>query len=111
MSMVNVGMHTHLQAQPGKEKQLEEFLRAQESFALGEPATTAWFVSKLGDNRFSIFHAFYDAAGLKAHVDGEICKSLFADVAHLLVESPKVENLTILAAKLPDRAEFPDSLG
>lgn len=41
--MVNVGLQVRLEAKPGKEKELEEFLRAQLSYALGEPGTTAWF--------------------------------------------------------------------
>lgn len=111
MSIVNVGMYTRLRALPGKEKQLEEYLRTQESFALGEPATTAWFVNKLNDDTYAIFNAFYDASGRQAHLDGEILKSLFADCAHLLANPPQAENFTILVAKLPDRVEFPDSLG
>ena len=111
MSIVNVGMQTRLQAKPGKEKELEEYLRSQLSFAIGEPATTAWFATKLGNGSYGIFHAFYDASGLQAHLDGEICKALLADVAHLLAAPAVTENLTVLAAKLPDHTEFPDSLG
>lgn len=111
MTTVNVGMQTRLEAKPGKEKELEEYLRAQLSFALGEAATTAWFATKLDNKTFGIFHAFYDASGLQAHLDGEICKALLGDVAHLLATPPVVENLSILAAKLPDHVEFPDTLG
>ena len=43
--MVNVGLQLRLEAKPGKEKELEEFLRAQLPYALGEPATVAWFAT------------------------------------------------------------------
>lgn len=111
MTTVNIGMQTRLEAKPGKEKELEEYLRSQISFANGEPDTTAWFATRLDEKTFGIFHAFYDCSGLQAHLEGEIHKSLSADVGHLLAHKLTIETLTILAAKLPDRIVYPDTLG
>ena len=66
--MVNVGLQLRLEAKPGKEKELEEFLRAQLPYALGEPATVAWFAIKLSANTFGIFDAFENESGRQAHI-------------------------------------------
>lgn len=109
--MVNVALQVRLEAKPGKEKELEEFLRAQLPFALGEPATTAWFAIKLNANTFGIFDAFPDETGQQAHLDGEIARALGEVAAHLLAKPLVIEKLTVLAAKLPGSGETPDSLG
>ena len=109
--MVNVGLQVRLEAKPGKEKELEEFLRAQLSFALGEPATTAWFAIKLDARTFAIFDAFPDETGRQAHLEGEIAKALGSSGAMLLENAPLIEKFTVLAAKLPGNGEVPDSLG
>jgi quinol monooxygenase YgiN len=109
--MVNVALQARLEAKPGKEKELEEFLRALLPYALGEPATVAWFAIKLDASTFGIFDAFADEAGQQAHLDGEIAKALVEDAAHLLAKPPMIEKITVLAAKLPGSGEVPDSLG
>jgi quinol monooxygenase YgiN len=109
--MVNVGLQVRLEAKPGKEKELEEFLRTQLPFALGEPATIAWFAIKLDDKTFGIFDAFENESGRQAHLDGEIAKALGKVAADLLAKPPVIEKLSVLAAKLPGSGEVPDSLG
>lgn len=109
--MVKLGLQVRLEAKPGKEKELEEFLRDQLSFALGEPATPAWFAIKLDDHTFGIFDVFADEAGRQAHLDGEIAKALANNAAHLLAKPPVIEKLHVLAAKMPGSGEVPDTLG
>ncbi|ABR89329.1 Uncharacterized conserved protein [Janthinobacterium sp. Marseille] len=109
--MVNVGLQVRLEAKPGKEKELEEFLRAQLPYALGEPATVAWFAVKLNAGTFLIFDAFENESGRQAHIDGAIAAALGEVASQLLAKPPSIEKLTILAAKLPGSGEVPDSLG
>lgn len=109
--MVNVGLQVRLEAKPGKEKELEEFLRAQLSYALGETGTVAWFAIRLAPGTFGIFDAFADETGRNAHLDGEIAKALGQIAPQLLAKPPVIERLDVLAAKLPDSGETPDSLG
>lgn len=109
--MVNVGLQVRLEAKPGKEKDLEEFLRAQLPYALGEPATVAWFAIKLSANTFGIFDAFVNESGQQAHLDGAIAKALGEVAADLLAKPPVIEKLSVLVAKLPGSGEVPDSLG
>jgi quinol monooxygenase YgiN len=78
---------------------------------LGEPETTAWFAVKLSNNTFGIFDAFPDESGRQAHLTGEIAKGLGRIAADLLAKPPVIEQLDVLAAKLPGSGEVPDSLG
>jgi quinol monooxygenase YgiN len=90
-----------LEAKPGKEQELEAFLKSAQPLALAEPATTTWYAVKLGPARFGIFDTFKDEAGRKAHLSGEIAKALFAKADELLAGSPQIEMLQILASKSP----------
>jgi quinol monooxygenase YgiN len=88
-----------LKAKPGKEKEVEAFLKSALPLASAEPGTTTWFAVKFGPDRFGIFDTFPDAAGRDAHLTGEIAKALFARAEELLAEPPQIEQLEILAAK------------
>lgn len=88
-----------LEAKPGKEQELEAFLKSAQPLAEAEPATTTWYAVKLGPARFGIFDTFKDDAGRQAHLSGEIAKALFAKADELLARAPQVEILEILASK------------
>jgi quinol monooxygenase YgiN len=90
-----------LNAKPGKEKDVEEFLKSAQPLAVREPATTTWYAVKLGPSQFAIFDTFKDEAGRDAHLGGEIAKALLAKAGELLASPPMVEQLEILAAKAP----------
>ncbi|HWT72866.1 MAG TPA: antibiotic biosynthesis monooxygenase [Oxalicibacterium sp.] len=109
--MVNVALQVRLEAKPGKEKELEEFLRAQLPYALGEPETPAWFALKLDERSFGIFDAFENEAGRQAHLSGEIAMNLGKMGGDLLAQAPTIERLDVIASKLPGSGEVPDSLG
>ncbi|HEY1579416.1 MAG TPA: antibiotic biosynthesis monooxygenase [Terracidiphilus sp.] len=90
-----------LEAKPGKEKELEEFLKSAQPLAVREAGTTTWYAVKLGPAKFGIFDTFKDEAGRNAHLSGEIAKALFAKADELLAKPPQVEKLEILASKAP----------
>ena len=88
-----------LDAKPGKEKEVEEFLKSAQPLAVKETGTTTWYAVKLGAARYGIFDTFADEAGRNAHLHGEIAKALFARAEELFAAPPQVEMLEILAAK------------
>jgi quinol monooxygenase YgiN len=90
-----------LEAKPGKEQELEAFLKSAQPLAVSEGGTTTWYAVKLGPARFGIFDTFKDEGGRKAHLSGEIAKALFAKADELLAKPPQVEQLEILASKAP----------
>jgi quinol monooxygenase YgiN len=88
-----------VEAKPGKEKELEAFLKSAQPLAVSEPATTNWYAVKLGPAKFGIFDTFPDDAGRQAHLTGPIAKALFAKADELLAKPPQVEMLEIIASK------------
>jgi quinol monooxygenase YgiN len=99
--MVNVALLVRLEAKPGKEAEVESFLRGGLSVVRGEPATTVWFAMRLGPSSFGIFDAFPDEAGRQAHLAGKVAAALMAKASELLAGPPIIEKVDILAAKLP----------
>jgi quinol monooxygenase YgiN len=90
-----------LRAKPGKEKEVEDFLKSAQPLAMAEAGTTTWYAFKLGPDRFGIYDTFQDEGGRDAHLSGAIAKALMAKAGELLAEPPQIEKLEILAAKAP----------
>jgi quinol monooxygenase YgiN len=99
--MVTVALFVRLEAKPGKEAEVESFLRGGLPIVQEEPATTAWFAIRLGPLTFGIFDAFPDEAGRQAHLSGRVAAALMAKSPELLSQPPMIENVEVLAAKLP----------
>jgi quinol monooxygenase YgiN len=99
--MVKVALFVRLEAKPGKEAEVEDFLRAGLPIVQDEPATVAWFGIRLGPSTFGIFDAFPDEAGRQAHLSGRVAAALMAKAPELLAEAPVIEKVDVLAAKLP----------
>src|ERR1700688_3802258 len=101
--MVNVALFVRLEAKPGKEADVEKFLRGGLAIVEQEPATTAWFAVRFGPSTFGIFDAFPDEAGRQAHLSGQVAAALMAKGPELLAKAPQIEKVDVLAAKLPQR--------
>ena len=99
--MVKVALFVRLEAKPGKEKEVENFLLSGLPIVQAEPATTAWFGLRLGPSTFGIFDAFPDEAGRQAHLSGRVAAALMAKAGELLAQPPSIEKVDVLAAKLP----------
>lgn len=102
--MVNVGLFVRLEAKPGKEGEVEQFLKGGLEIVQQEPATVAWFALRLGPSTFGIFDAFPDEAGRQAHLSGRVAEALMAKASELLAEPPVIEKADVLASKLPHGA-------
>jgi quinol monooxygenase YgiN len=90
-----------LKAKPGKEKDVEEFLKAALRMVQAETGTTTWYALKMGQDKFGIFDTFPDETARNVHLSGEIAKALFAKAEELLAEPPTIEQPEILAVKTP----------
>ena len=99
--MVTVALLVRLEAKPGKEADVEGFLCGGLALVQEEPATTAWFALRLGPSTFGIFDAFPDDAGRQAHLAGRVAAALMAQASELLAQPPSIEQIDVLAAKLP----------
>ncbi|HKW23680.1 MAG TPA: antibiotic biosynthesis monooxygenase [Ktedonobacterales bacterium] len=99
--MVTVALLVRLEAKPGKEADVENFLKGGLPIVQEEPATTAWFAIRMGPSTFGIFDAFPDEAGRQAHLTGRVAAALMAQASDLLAQPPSIEQVDVLAAKLP----------
>lgn len=99
--MVKVALFVRLEAKPGKEKEVENFLVSGLPIVNEEPDTTAWFGIRLGPSTFGIFDAFPDEAGRQAHLSGKVAAALMEKAGELFSEPPSIEKVDVLAAKLP----------
>jgi quinol monooxygenase YgiN len=99
--MVKVALLARLVAKSGKEEEVAAFLSSALPLAEAEAATIVWFALRISKNEFGIFDAFPDEAGRKAHLNGPIAAALMANAGELLAEPPKIEQVDLLAVKLP----------
>ena len=60
-----------LEAKPGKEKEVADFLRSAVPLVNAEVGTISWFAIQEGPSRFAIFDTFDDDAGRNAHLNGK----------------------------------------
>ena len=100
--MVKVALLVRLEAKPGKEAAVEKFLAGALSLANQEATTPVWFALRLGPTTFGIFDAFADDAGRQTHLSGPIASALMANAAELLARAPQIEQVDVLAVKLPN---------
>jgi quinol monooxygenase YgiN len=99
--MVKTALLVRLEAKPGKEAEVEDFLRGGLAVVTEERATIAWFAIRLGPSTFGIFDAFPDEAGRQAHLSGRVAAALMAKASEMLAAPPVIEKVEVLAAKLP----------
>ncbi len=99
--MVKVALLVRLEAKPGKESEVADFLRQGLALVNEEPDTVVWFGIQLGPSTFGIFDAFPDDSGRQAHLAGRVAAALMAKAPDLFSQPPAIEKVDVLAAKLP----------
>jgi quinol monooxygenase YgiN len=97
--MVKKALWVELNAKPGKEKQLEEFLNSAQPLAEREKDTVTWYAVKMSPASFGIFDTFAGDSGRQAHLNGEIAKALMSNAKELLSTDPKIHQIDIIASK------------
>src|SRR5260370_25707726 len=102
--MIKHALFVSLEAKPGKEKEVSQFLQAGLGLAQQEGTTPVWFALQLGPSTFGVFDAFADEAGRHAHLNGPIAQALGANAPQLLAQAPSIERIHVLGTKLPRRS-------
>ncbi|HKO13171.1 MAG TPA: antibiotic biosynthesis monooxygenase [Acidobacteriaceae bacterium] len=97
--MVQYALYGSLKAKPGKEAEVEAFLRQGAELARKETGTVTWYAIREDDGQYGIFDTFNDEAGREAHLNGEIAKALMARADELLREPPKIHKIQVIAVK------------
>lgn len=98
--MVTVALFVRLEAKPGKEAEVESFLKSGLAVVQEEPDTTTWYAIRMGPSTFGIFDTFPDDSGRQAHLTGRVAAALIAKAPELLAQPPAIEKVDVLAAKL-----------
>lgn len=97
--MGKLAIWAQLEAKPGKEKEVEQFLKSAQPLAEREAGTISWYAIKMGQGRYGIFDTFADENGRNAHLNGEIAKALSAKAKDLFAKPPEIAKPEILASK------------
>jgi len=99
--MSKVALYVPLEAKPGKEKEVAEFLKSALPLVEAEPGTVTWFAIQEGPSSFAIFDTFDDEAGRDAHLNVKVAAALMAKADEILAKPPAIHKIGILADKLP----------
>jgi len=99
--MTKLALYVQLEAKPGKENEVEDFLKGALPLVEAEPGTTTWFAMKMGPTTFGIFDTFENEGNREAHLSGAVAKALMAKASDLFVAPPAIHKIEILADKLP----------
>ncbi len=100
MADVNVGLLVRIEALPGKEADVEQFLQGGLDLVNEEPDTITWYAIRLGPTAFGIFDTFPDDSGRQTHLSGQVAAALMENVGEI-IEEPSIEQVDLIAAKLP----------
>ncbi|MGY0034623.1 putative quinol monooxygenase [Pedobacter sp. NJ-S-72] len=69
--MEKFALLVRLEAKPGKEEEVADFIKGALPLAQGESQTISWYALKLGPSTFGIFDTFETDEGRKAHLVGK----------------------------------------
>jgi quinol monooxygenase YgiN len=93
---------SRMEVKPGKEQELEAFLKHAHTLIAHESGTTTFYTLKVGSSTYSTFNTFADEAALNAHVNGSVAKALLARSDELFLHPPQIVKTTIIEAKVPN---------
>ena len=97
--MAKYALYVPLKAKPGKEADVEAFLKQGAEMSKKETGTVTWYGIKEGDGAYAVFDTFHDEAGRDAHLSGDIAKALMAIFDALFSNTLQIHKIQIIADK------------
>jgi len=97
--MIRKALFVRLEAKPGKEQAVADFLAAGLEMTNQEATTPIWFALRLSPSTFGVFDAFASEEDRQAHLVGNMAQTLMARVDEMLASPPSVEQFDVLAMK------------
>lgn len=97
--MPKLALYVSLKAKPGKEADVEAFLKQGAELAKAEPGTITWYGIKEDEGSYAVFDTFNDEAGREAHLNGAIAKALMANASTLFSNEIQIHKIDIIASK------------
>lgn len=98
--MASKALLVRLEAKPGKEGAVKEFLHSALPLVEQEPGTKPWLAVQFCPSTFGIIDAFPDEAARETHLGGPVGKALAARADELFASPPDITHLDVLADKL-----------
>jgi quinol monooxygenase YgiN len=97
--MAKYALYVALKAKPGKEAEVEAFLKLGAEMSRAEAGTVTWYGIKEDDGAYAVFDTFDDEAGRDAHLTGSIAKALVAKADELFSNKLQIHKIQIIANK------------
>lgn len=97
--MIRSALFVRLEAKPGKEQAVADFLAVGLVMAAQEATTPIWFALKLSPTTFGIFDAFASDEDRQTHLTGSIANTLMAHADEMLASPPSIESIDVLGMK------------
>ena len=97
--MAKHALYVALKAKPGKEAEVEAFLKLGAEMSRAEAGTVTWYGIKEDDGAYAVFDTFDDEAGRDAHLTGPIAKALMAKADELFSNQLQIHKIQIIADK------------
>jgi quinol monooxygenase YgiN len=93
------GLLALVEAKPGKEQDVWDFLNGARDIVMNEPDTTTWYAFRVNENTFGIFDTFETEEGRQAHLGGAIPAALGEHGPALLAKDPDIKLIDLIAVK------------
>jgi quinol monooxygenase YgiN len=98
--MTKFALYVRLQAKPGKEQQVVDFLKSALPLVQEEEGTVHWFaLDEDHAGSYSIFDTFDTEEARDAHLNGKVGQALGAKAEELFREPPQIHKIKVLAEK------------
>ena len=97
--MIEKALFVRLEARPGQEQAVGDFLADGLRMTNQEATTPIWFALKLSPTTFGVFDAFASEKDRQAHLHGGMAQSLTARAGEMLAGPPSIEQIDVLAMK------------
>ena len=96
---LTLGILALVEAKPGKEADVEAFVKGGQAIVEQQPGTRVWYGFKVNETTFGIVDAFEDEAARQAHLSGQIPALLASAGPQLLAKDPDLRLVDVLAVK------------
>ena len=97
--MIKKAFFVRLEAKPGQEQAVEDFLIDGIELTRQEAGTPIWFALKLSPTTFGVFDAFASEDDRQAHLKGAMAGALMARAGAMLASPPSIEAIDVLGMK------------
>jgi len=97
--MAKYALYVPLKAKPGKEADVEAFLKQGATMSRTEAGTVTWYGIKEAEGSYAVFDTFNDETGRNAHLNGDIAKALMGKAKELFAEPIQIHKIEIVANK------------